>query len=123
LLSLRSGRDASGDYLVVRRWRTLASLLPTIADVVIGAIFPWCLTPEMYGVRPEFVDALVAFVRGRPAPGQGRGSSTRPMRSARTTRAHCSATSRPRRSSPSARDLVYSTRFAEPLANGIAAVR
>ena len=49
------------------QWRTLASALPTVADVVIQAIFPWCFTPEMYVDRPEFVDALEDFVRGRPA--------------------------------------------------------
>src|SRR5215813_1967470 len=68
-LSLHSGWHASDAYLrsVVESWRTLASALPSIADVVIQAIFPWCFTPEMYVERPEFVDGLVDFVRGRPA--------------------------------------------------------
>jgi hypothetical protein len=67
-LSLHSGWPASDDYLniVVEQWRTLATALPTIADVVIQGIFPWCFTPEMYVERPEFVDTLVDFVRGRP---------------------------------------------------------
>ena len=66
---LHSGWHASDDYLkvVVQQWRMLASVLPTVADVVIQGIFPWCFTPEMYVERPEFVDTLVAFVRGRPA--------------------------------------------------------
>jgi pimeloyl-ACP methyl ester carboxylesterase len=34
---------------------------------VIRAIFPLCLTPEMDVGRPEFVDTLANFVRGRPA--------------------------------------------------------
>jgi pimeloyl-ACP methyl ester carboxylesterase len=68
-LSLHSGWHASDDYLkiVVEQWRTLASTLPTIADVVIQGIFPWCFTPEMYIDRPEFVDTLADFVRSRPA--------------------------------------------------------
>src|ERR671924_527698 len=37
------------------------------AAVGIHGIFPWCFTPEMYVERPDFVDALVDFVRGRPA--------------------------------------------------------
>jgi len=67
-LSLHSGWHASDDYLkiVVEVWRTLASALPTVADVVIEAVFPWCFTPEMYVDRPEFVDTLMAFVRSRP---------------------------------------------------------
>jgi len=46
-LSLHSGWHASDDYLraVVEQWRTLAAALPTVADVVIQAIFPWCFTP------------------------------------------------------------------------------
>src|SRR5262249_45246204 len=49
-LSLHSGWHASDDYIksVVESWRTLASALPSVADVVIQAIFPWCFTPEMY---------------------------------------------------------------------------
>ena len=68
-LSLHSGWHASDNYLkiVVEQWRTLASTLPNVADVVIQAIFPWCFTPEMYVERPEFVDTLVEFVRSRPA--------------------------------------------------------
>jgi len=49
-LSLHGGWHASDDYLklVVEQWRTLATTLPTVADVVIGAIFPWCFTPDMF---------------------------------------------------------------------------
>ena len=73
-LSLHSGWDVTDNYLktVVEQWRTLASSLPTIADVVVQGIFPWCFTPEMYNDRPEFVDSLVEFVRGRP-PQQAAG--------------------------------------------------
>src|SRR6476469_7589396 len=68
-LSLHSAWHASDPYLksVVEQWRTMASALPTVADVVIQGIFPWCFTPEMYVDRPEFVDTRVAFVRRRPA--------------------------------------------------------
>jgi pimeloyl-ACP methyl ester carboxylesterase len=64
-LSLHSGWHASDDYLkvVVEQWRTLASALPTVADVVIQAIFPWCFTPEMYVERPEFVDGILGVAR------------------------------------------------------------
>jgi len=68
-LSLHSAWDTSDLYLstVVESWRTLASTLPTVADVVIQGIFPMCFTPEMYVDRPEFVDTLKDFVRSRPA--------------------------------------------------------
>src|SRR5918911_1192477 len=43
-LSLHSAWDASDRYLttVVEMWRALASALPTVADVVIQGIFPFC---------------------------------------------------------------------------------
>jgi pimeloyl-ACP methyl ester carboxylesterase len=68
-LSMHSGWDTSDLYLrtIVELWRTVASTLPSVADTVIQAIFPLCFTPEMYVDRPEFVDTLADFVRGRPA--------------------------------------------------------
>jgi pimeloyl-ACP methyl ester carboxylesterase len=68
-LSLHSPWDRSDAYLktCVETWRTLARSLPTVADMVIQGIFPFCFTPEMYAGRPEDVDALVDFVRSRPA--------------------------------------------------------
>jgi hypothetical protein len=66
---LHSGWHATDGYarIVVEQWRKLASALPTVADVVIQGIFPWCFTPEMYVDRPELVESLAEFVRGRPA--------------------------------------------------------
>src|SRR3954469_8219411 len=60
-LSLHSAWDASDAYLrtMLSLWRTVAPALPTVADVVIQAIFPLCFTPEMYVERPQFVDTLV----------------------------------------------------------------
>ena len=120
-LSLHSCWDASDDYvkIVVEQWRTLASVLPTVADVVIQAIFPWCFTPEMYTERPEFVDTLVDFVRGRPAqPLEAFLAQTDAAiahdASAILGEIHC-----PTLITFGARDLVCSTRFAEPLKNGI----
>jgi pimeloyl-ACP methyl ester carboxylesterase len=68
-LSLHSAWDTSDLYLktIVELWRTTASTLPSVAETVIQAIFPLCFTPEMYVNRPEFVDTLADFVRGRPA--------------------------------------------------------
>ena len=35
--------------------------------MVIRTLFPWCLTPDLYDVKPEYVQALGDFVRSRPA--------------------------------------------------------
>jgi pimeloyl-ACP methyl ester carboxylesterase len=36
--------------------------------MVILGIFPWCFTPELYAAKPEYIDSLAEFVRGRPMP-------------------------------------------------------
>ncbi|MGH3165320.1 MAG: alpha/beta fold hydrolase [Trebonia sp.] len=69
-LSLHSGWTATDPYLrvVVESWRTMAKALDSVTEVVIRGIFPWCFTPELYAARPEYVDSLADFVRGRPMP-------------------------------------------------------
>jgi pimeloyl-ACP methyl ester carboxylesterase len=121
-LSLHSGWHASDNYLktVVEQWRTLASTLPTIADVVIQAIFPWCFTPEMYAERPEFVNTLVDFVRGRPAQPVDAFLAQTDAVLAHDAGAALGDIDVPTLITFGARDLVCSTRFAEPLKSGIA---
>jgi len=121
-LSLHSGWDASDDYLkvVVEQWRTLASSLPTVADVVIQGIFPWCFTPEMYAERPEFVATLVDFVRGRPAQPKDAFLAQIDAVMAHDARGVLGEIEAPTLITFGARDLVCSTRFAGPLENGIA---
>jgi pimeloyl-ACP methyl ester carboxylesterase len=46
----------------------MARALGSVTEMIIQGIFPWCFTPEMYASRPEYVDALAEFVRGRPIP-------------------------------------------------------
>lgn len=121
-LSLHSCWDTSDDYLrvVVEQWRTLASTLPTVADLVIQGIFPWCFTPEMYVERPEFVDTLAGFVRSRPAqPLEAFLAQTEAVMT------HDAGGALRRVQAPTlisfgAHDVVCSTRFAEPLQSGIA---
>jgi pimeloyl-ACP methyl ester carboxylesterase len=121
-LSLHGGWPASDDYLkiVVEQWRTLSSALPTVADMVIQAIFPWCFTPEMYVDRPEFVDTLVEFVRGRPAQPLDAFVAQIDAVVAHDASAVLGDIDVPTLLTFGARDLVCSTRFAEPLTSGIA---
>jgi pimeloyl-ACP methyl ester carboxylesterase len=121
-LSLHSGWHASDDYLkiVVEQWRTLASTLPNVADVVIQAIFPWCFTPEMYVERPEFVDSLVEFVRSRPAQPVEAFMAQTDAVLAHDASGVLGEIAVPTLITFGARDLVCSTRFAEPLKSGIA---
>jgi pimeloyl-ACP methyl ester carboxylesterase len=121
-LSLHSGWHASDAYLklVVEQWGTLASALPTVADVVIEGIFPWCFTPEMYVDRPELVDTLVDFVRGRPAQPVDAFLAQIDAVIAHDASAVLGEIDVPTLITFGARDLVCSTRFAEPIKSGIA---
>ena len=97
----------------------MASVLPTVADVVIQGIFPWCFTPEMYNDRPEFVDALVDFVRSRPAQPVDAFLAQIDAVIAHDASAVLGEIDVPTLITFGARDLVCSTRFAEPLHSGI----
>ncbi len=121
-LSLHSGWDTTDNYLriVLGQWRTLASSLPTVADVVVQGIFPWCFTPEMYVERPEFVDTLVDFVRGRPAQPVDAFLAQTDAVLAHDASAVLGQIEAPTLITFGARDLVCGERFAERLKNGIA---
>jgi pimeloyl-ACP methyl ester carboxylesterase len=93
--------------------------LPTVADVVIGAIFPWCFTPEMYVDRPEFVVTLTDFVRSRPAQPVDAFVAQIDAVVAHDASAVLGAIDAPTLITFGARDVVCSTRFAEQLTSGI----
>ena len=69
-LSLHSAWHRTDPFLrvVLEGWRIMAQGLGSVTEMVIKGIFPWCLTPELYATRPEYVDSLAEFVRGRPMP-------------------------------------------------------
>jgi pimeloyl-ACP methyl ester carboxylesterase len=121
-LSVHSGWHASDDYLrvVVGQWGTLASTLPTVADVVVQGLFPWCFTPEMYVERPDFVKTLEQFVRGRPAQPVDAFLAQIDGVLAHDAGAVLSQIGVPTLITFGAHDLVCSTRFAQPLSGGIA---
>ena len=122
-LSLHSAWDRSDDYLrtVVELWRELAGASPTVADVVIHGIFPFCFTPEMYVERPEFVQALDDFVRGRPAQPLEAFLSQTDAALAHDASAALGQIQAPTQVTFGAHDLVTSTRFADRLIGPITA--
>ena len=67
-LSLHSCWHRSDAFLktVVHGWQVMAGGLSDVTETVIQGIFPWCFTPELYAAKPEYIEALAAFVRGRP---------------------------------------------------------
>ena len=68
-LSVHGGWTKTDLFLetLVRGWQTMATALGNVQEMMIQSIFPWCLTPELYSKRPEYIQSLVEFVRSRPA--------------------------------------------------------
>src|SRR3989442_7388103 len=67
-LSLHSGWTKTDHFLkvVVEGWQVMVKGLGSVPEMVIQGIFPWCFTPELYAARPDYIEALSDFVRGRP---------------------------------------------------------
>jgi len=121
-LSLHSAWDKTDPFLrvIVGDWRIVAQALDSVTEMVIQAIFPFCLTPELYAARPEYVDSLAEFVRSRPMPPVDAF-----MRQSGAVLAHDATTilggiQAPTLITYGRHDIVTSTRFAAPLTEGIA---
>jgi pimeloyl-ACP methyl ester carboxylesterase len=120
-LSLHSAWPRSDAFLrvVVEGWRTMAQALGSVTDMVIQGIFPWCFTPELYAARPEYIDSLADFVRGRPmAPVDAF------LRQSGAVLTHDASQELGKIKAPTLitygrHDAVTSTRFAGPLTEGI----
>jgi pimeloyl-ACP methyl ester carboxylesterase len=120
-LSLHSAWHRSDPFLraVVESWQIMAQGLGSVTDVAIKGIFPWCFTPGLYHRRPEYIDSLADFVRGRPMPPVDAF-----MRQSGAVLAHDAHDALGMIEAPTLitfgrHDAVCSTRFAEPLSQGI----
>ena len=121
-LSLHSAWDKTDPFLrvIVEGWRIMANALDSVTEMVITGIFPFCLTPELYAARPEYVDALADFVRSRP-----RQPVDAFMRQSGAVLGHDATTVLGSIQAPTLitygrHDIVTSTRFAAPLTEAIA---
>jgi 3-oxoadipate enol-lactonase len=121
-LSLHSAWDKTDPFLkvIVEGWRIMARGLDSVTDMVIAGIFPFCFTPELYAARPEYIDSLAEFVRGRPMPPVDAF-----MRQSGAVLAHdasgiLGSIQAPTLITYGQHDIVTSTRFAAPLTEGIA---
>lgn len=68
-LSLHSAWTKTDNYMrtVIQNFQTLAKALNNVSEMTIRALFPWCLTPELYVEKPDYIQQLSDFVRSRPA--------------------------------------------------------
>ena len=121
-LSLHSGWHKSDPYIatVLRSWQLMARALGSVPEMVIQGIFPWCFTPGLYAQKPEYIQALSDFVRGRP-----RQPVEAFVQEADAVIAHDAAAQLGRIRAPTQitfgrHDAVTSVRFADPLKQGIA---
>jgi len=120
-LSLHSAWPATDPFLrtVVEGWQVMARGLASVPDMVIQGIFPWCYTPELYAAKPEYIQSLIDFVRSRPVQPVDAF-----MQASNTVIAHDALGQLGRITAPTLitfgrHDVITSTRFAEPLRQGI----
>ena len=119
-LSLHSAWTASDPFLrvVVEGWQIMAQALASVTEMVIQGIFPWCFTPELYAARPEYVDSLAEFVRGRPMPPVDAFLRQSEAVLAHDATAALGSIQAPTLITFGRHDVVTSTRFAAPLSDG-----
>ena len=120
-LSSHSGWPKADPFLktVVEGWQSTAKGLDSVTEMVIQGIFPGYFTPEFYSGKPDYVDQLAAFVRGRP-----KQPLDAFMRLSNAVIAHDAVAQLARitartQATFGRHDLVTSLRFAETLTNGI----
>jgi 3-oxoadipate enol-lactonase len=67
-LSLHSGWPTTDPFIktIVEGFQVMAKALESVPQMVIRAIFPWCLTPELYAAKPDYIQSLADFVLSRP---------------------------------------------------------
>jgi len=67
-LSIHSPWSKTDTFLrtVVESWLLLLKGTGNVPEMIIKGIFPWCFTPELYVNKPDYIEALAAFVRSRP---------------------------------------------------------
>jgi pimeloyl-ACP methyl ester carboxylesterase len=120
-LSLHSCWPKSDRFLkvIVGDWQTIAKALGNVQEMVVQGILPFCLTPELYAAKPEYVDQLAAFVRSRP-----RQPVDAFLRQSDAVVAHDALGQLGKITAPTQitfgrHDIVTSTRFVEPFRSGI----
>jgi pimeloyl-ACP methyl ester carboxylesterase len=121
-LSLHSAWPKTDPFLktVVEGWRTMAKGSDSVTDMIIQGIFPWCLTPELYAAKPEYIDSLSAFVRSRPVQPLDAFERQSNAVIAHDALAMLGKIEAPTQITFGRHDVVTSTRFADAMTSGIA---
>ncbi|MGH7565720.1 MAG: alpha/beta fold hydrolase, partial [Gemmatimonadota bacterium] len=120
-LSLHSGWTKSDPFLrtVAEGWQVMAGAMGSVPEMVTLAIFPWCLTPELYAARPEYVQSLADFVKSRPAQPLEAFIQHSNAVIAHDVEAQLGRITAPTQITFGRQDMLTSTRFADRLREGI----
>ena len=120
-LSLHSGWTKTDLFLktVVEGWQVIARALGSVPEMVIKGIFPWCFTPELYAARPDYINALSDFVRGRPVQPMDAFIRQSNAVIAHDCESQLGKIKAPTQITFGRYDMVTSTRFADRMKNSI----
>jgi pimeloyl-ACP methyl ester carboxylesterase len=120
-LSLHSGWPKTDPFIktVIEGFQVMAKALESVPQMVTRAIFPWCLTPELYAAKPEYIQSLADFVLSRPAQPLAAFIQQSNAVIAHDVEAHLGRISAPTQITFGRYDLVTSTRFADRMNSGI----
>jgi pimeloyl-ACP methyl ester carboxylesterase len=114
-LSLHSGWPKTDPFLkaVVDGLQVMAKALESVPEMVILALFPWCLTPDLYAAKPDYIQSLAAFVRSRPAQSVASFMQQSSAVIAHDAEAQLSRITAPTLITFGQHDIATSTRFAD----------
>src|SRR6516165_3744704 len=120
-LSLHSCWPKSDAFIktVLQGWQVMARAMNSVPEMVIQGIFPWCFTPELYAQKPDYIQALSDFVRGRPKQPVEAFIQESDAVMAHDAEAQLGKVRAPTQITFGRRDMVTSPRFADRLSNGI----
>jgi pimeloyl-ACP methyl ester carboxylesterase len=116
-LSLHSSWTKPDPFLntVIEGWQVMANALGNVPDMVILGIFPWCLTPELYNAKPDYIQSLAAFVRSRPAQPLENFMQQSNAVKTHDVEAQLGKITAPTQLTFGRYDMITSTRFADPI--------
>jgi pimeloyl-ACP methyl ester carboxylesterase len=120
-LSLHSAWTNTDPFLktVVEGWQVTAKALDSVPEMIILGIFPWCFTPELYATKPEYIQSLADFVRGRPTQPLAAFLQQSNAVIEHDVAAQLNRIKTPTQITFGRQDMVTSTRFADAMTSGI----
>lgn len=120
-LSLHSAWPKTDAYMksVIQSFQHTVRAMGSVPEMVVLALFPWCLTPELYSAKPDYIQQLAAFVRSRPAQSVESFMQQSDAVMHHDVEGHLSRITAPTLITFGRHDVATSTRFADPLRGAI----